>query len=176
MGRLKNAKHELFCQKYITRLNGRIYNGTHAAIAAGYSAKTARTQASKLLTITNINERIEELKQKAMNRIQKDQYTALDLIVKAATDDIKNYMRFYEDERGNIKISIKDSDTIDTSNIQEVKIGKDGQFSFKMSSKEKAREELSRYVKLFNDEPQSEANKLDELIGVMVEVAKAAVK
>jgi len=176
MGKLKNAKHELFCNKYITRLNGRIYNGTHAAIAAGYSERTARTQASKLLTNPNIKARIEELKQAAMERIQKDQYTALDLIMKAATDDIGNYLRFYQDEIGNIKIDIKDSATIDTSNIQEVKIGKDGQFSFKLVGKDKAREELARYVKLFNDEPQSEANKLDELIESMTNVAKAAVK
>lgn len=176
MGKLKNARHELFCQKYITRLNGKIYNGTQAAIAADYSEKTAHSIASRLLKNVKIQERIEELKQAAMNRIQKDQYLALDLIIKAATDDIGEYLRFYQDEHGNIKVDIKDSDTIDTSNIQEVKIGKDGQFSFKLANKDKAREELARYVKLFNDEPQSEANKLDELIGAMVDVAKAAVK
>lgn len=176
MGKLKNAKHELFCQKYITRLNGKIYNGTHAAIAAGYSERTARVQASKLLTNPNIKQRIEELKQKAMERIKKDQYLALDLIVKAATDDVGNYLHYYHDKNGYIKVDMKDSDTIDTSNIQEVKIGKDGQFSFKLVDKAKAREELARYTNLYDKEGESEGDKLDELINAMTGVAKAAVK
>lgn len=44
------AKHRKFCEFYI-ELN---YNGTAAAIAAGYKKESARQQASRLLTNVNI--------------------------------------------------------------------------------------------------------------------------
>jgi len=58
MPKLDNAKYEAFCQEYIID-----FNGAQAAIRAGYSKKTARTQASKLLTITDIMDRVGELTQ-----------------------------------------------------------------------------------------------------------------
>ena len=55
-------QQELFCREYVID-----YNGTQAARRAGYSEKTARSQASRLLTNDNILSRIhaiqiEELK------------------------------------------------------------------------------------------------------------------
>ncbi|MGN1161956.1 MAG: terminase small subunit [Candidatus Fimenecus sp.] len=55
-------QQELFCREYVID-----YNGTQAACRAGYSEKTARSQASRLLTNDNILSRIhaiqiEELK------------------------------------------------------------------------------------------------------------------
>lgn len=55
-------QQELFCREYVID-----YNGTKAARRAGYSEKTARSQASRLLTNDNILSRIhaiqiEELK------------------------------------------------------------------------------------------------------------------
>lgn len=57
-----NGLQERFCREYVVD-----YNGTQAAIRAGYSEKTARSQASRLLTNDNILSRIraiqiEELK------------------------------------------------------------------------------------------------------------------
>lgn len=52
-----NDKQEKFCLEYIKDMNA-----TQAAIRAGYSEKTARTQASQLLTKLNIQERVAELK------------------------------------------------------------------------------------------------------------------
>jgi phage terminase small subunit len=45
-----------FCQEYVTDLNGE-----QAAIRAGYSPKTARFQASDLLTRPNVQEKLAEL-------------------------------------------------------------------------------------------------------------------
>ena len=56
MPRLKNARYELFAQAY-----AKCGCGKDAAIEAGYSAKTARTHGSKLLTILDIKNRIDEL-------------------------------------------------------------------------------------------------------------------
>lgn len=53
---LTNAKHERFCIEYVVD-----HNGTQAAIRAGYSERSARSQASDLLTKPDIKERIAEL-------------------------------------------------------------------------------------------------------------------
>lgn len=67
MPELSNAKYEAFAQEYIID-----FNGAQAAIRAGYSEKTARTQASKLLTIPDISERVAELMQDRCERTQVD--------------------------------------------------------------------------------------------------------
>lgn len=51
-------KQELFCQEYIVD-----YNGTQAAIRAGYKPDSARKQASRLLTNEDILARVRELQQ-----------------------------------------------------------------------------------------------------------------
>ena len=67
-----NAKHEIFCQEYLKDLNG-----TQAAIRAGYSAKTAHVQASKLLSNPNISARVKELKAKRAEELELDAYWVL---------------------------------------------------------------------------------------------------
>lgn len=51
-----NDKQEMFCREYITD-----FNGTKAAIRAGYSEKSAAEQASELLTKPKIQERVDTL-------------------------------------------------------------------------------------------------------------------
>ncbi|MFV0351215.1 MAG: terminase small subunit [Oscillospiraceae bacterium] len=51
-----SPKRELFCQEYLVDLNG-----TQAAIRAGYSARAATTEASRLLTNANVRARIDIL-------------------------------------------------------------------------------------------------------------------
>lgn len=50
-------KQEMFCREYLVDLNA-----TQAAIRAGYSDKTARSQANRMLTNVDIEKRIQELK------------------------------------------------------------------------------------------------------------------
>ena len=57
-------RRELFCREYIVD-----YVGTHAAIRAGYSEKTAKVQASQLLKDETILERIRELQKDACNAL-----------------------------------------------------------------------------------------------------------
>lgn len=159
---LKNKNHELFCRYYVTRLNGKIYNGNQAAIKAGYSKKTARTQASKLLTNPNIKQRIDELKEKALKTLELDQLFLLDSLKKIITDDIKNYLSFgmeeveYWTESGQVKsdqmvVKLKNSDDIDTSNINQIKLNEKGAFEFKLNDKLKAFKELREYLTFYND-------------------------
>ena len=51
-----NPKQERFCQEYAVDLNG-----AQAAIRAGYSPKTAKEQASRLLTNAHVRARVDEL-------------------------------------------------------------------------------------------------------------------
>lgn len=62
MAELKNKKHEKFCNEYIKDMNA-----TQAAIRAGYSEKTARSQGSTLLTNPNIKSRVSELREAYFN-------------------------------------------------------------------------------------------------------------
>ena len=49
-------KYEAFCREYI-----KDFNGTQAAIRAGYSEKTAEVQASQLLSKLKVQEKLKEL-------------------------------------------------------------------------------------------------------------------
>lgn len=62
-----NDKQDRFCREYLIDLNA-----TQAAIRAGYSEKTARQQASTLLSKPNIQDRIAELKQEVNKELKID--------------------------------------------------------------------------------------------------------
>ena len=63
MSRELTPKQEKFCQEYI--LTGCAYK---SYIEAGYSEKTSRVGSSQLLTNTNIQKRLQELREKTINR------------------------------------------------------------------------------------------------------------
>lgn len=60
-------KQERFCREYIVDLNA-----TRAAIAAGYSEKTARQSASRLLTNVNVQNEIQQLKKAVADKLDVD--------------------------------------------------------------------------------------------------------
>ncbi len=61
-----SPKRERFCQEYVTDVT----NQAAAAVRAGYSAKTAAQQASRLLKNVNVKEHIAELQQEAGKRCE----------------------------------------------------------------------------------------------------------
>ncbi|QNK90756.1 terminase small subunit [Sporosarcina sp. resist] len=67
-----NARQQMFIDEYLVDLNA-----TQAAIRAGYSERTAASQASRLLTNVNIVARIEELKKTRADRLNLDAYWVL---------------------------------------------------------------------------------------------------
>lgn len=60
-----NDKQKSFCEEYIIDLNA-----TQAAVRAGYSEKTARQAASRMLSHVNIQKYLAELKQKRVERLE----------------------------------------------------------------------------------------------------------
>lgn len=76
MAVLENKKHERFCQEYVVD-----YNGTKAAIRAGYKEDSARVKASKMLTNANILSRVRELQHEQVERLAVTQdYVVLQLL------------------------------------------------------------------------------------------------
>lgn len=62
-----SGKQEMFCREYLVDLNA-----TQAAIRAGYSEKTARQMACKMLTKAYIAEHIAKLNKERIKRVQVD--------------------------------------------------------------------------------------------------------
>lgn len=84
-------QQELFCKEYVKDLNA-----TQAAIRAGYSAKSARMQASRLITNDVITARISVLVDERMHRVQVDGDTILRELLHLATSDLRKLF----DEKG----------------------------------------------------------------------------
>ena len=63
MAELKNAKHERFCQEYMIDLIQ-----TQAYIRAGYAAKSAESNAARLMENDKVRARIDELKAERSKR------------------------------------------------------------------------------------------------------------
>jgi len=61
-----NDQQKLFCQKYVELS----FNGTNAAIAAGYSKKTAESQASTLLRNPKVQKELARLTAKIANKFE----------------------------------------------------------------------------------------------------------
>lgn len=57
-------QQELFCQEYLVD-----YNGTKAAIRAGYSEKTARAQGSRMLTNVDILTRVRAIQKERLDKL-----------------------------------------------------------------------------------------------------------
>lgn len=64
MGALENAQYERFAREYVVD-----YNGTQAVIRAGYSEKSAASQASRLLRNDKVLARVRELQHEQAERL-----------------------------------------------------------------------------------------------------------
>lgn len=94
MSVLANPKHEIFAQ--------RVAKGgtqTDAAIAAGYSAKSAIKQGSRLQTNADIVSRIAELMNKAADRAELSAARVLEELRRLSFTDIRTLF----DDNGNLK-------------------------------------------------------------------------
>ena len=77
-------KKESFCQEFCID-----YNGTQAAIRAGYSKKTANEQAARLLTLPEIQQRIAELQKPKAEALQLTRERVLDQYARIGFFDIR---------------------------------------------------------------------------------------
>lgn len=140
-------KQKRFVEEYLIDLNA-----TQAAIRAGYSGNTAKEIGYENLTKPHIATEIEKAMEERSERTKISADRVLDEIAHSAFDDISNYLSFTPDEeaRYGMRIDVKDSGEIDTRNISEVSIGKDG-FKFKLYGKDQALVNLGKHLGLFKE-------------------------
>lgn len=163
-------KQRVFCEEYIVD-----NNGTRAAIAAGYSEKTARQIAANLLTKVNIQEEIDRLREARSKRTQITADRVLEEFAKIGFANIKDYLQVEEkeyivglDKKGKpVKDKVKAVEIFETENIEddlasaiaEIKQTKTG-ISLKLHDKIKALENIGRHLGMFNDSIDLSINEL----------------
>ena len=94
MASLKDERQIKFIEEYIKSLNA-----TDAAIKAGYSEKTARSQGSRLLTNVDIQKAIQQAKAEREERTKIDADYVLKRLVEIDQMDVLDIM----DDDGNVK-------------------------------------------------------------------------
>jgi len=170
------AKQEKFVQELIKGKSQR------EAYKAAYNAKNMSensidVEASKLLKNPKVAQRFEELRSKVIKRTEEKAIITAEEIIKEiadiARDDIKNYLSFktvktvvdYDNDGKPIidyttVVEMKDSDNIDTKNIKEINVGKDGSFKFKTYCRDTALYKLAEIFGL--NKIQQDKQKLAE--------------
>lgn len=141
---------KLFCHEYM-----KDFNGAQAAIRSNYSVKTAKEQASRLLTNVNVQKYLATLKEKAADKNEDLTERIKNELIKIGFSDIKEYL-----DSGN---AIKDisqlpgelTTCVESIKKTETKFGDDKtggtktSIQFKLHSKLDALEKLARYVGLY---------------------------
>jgi len=147
-------------------------NGTKAAIAAGYSEKSARSQASKLLAIPEIQDRIDELNQERQARVQITTDMVLGELLKIARTDIgqafdengslKPLNQIPEDVRRAIQ-AIEVDELFEGQGIERSQVGLTKKIKF--WDKVKSLELLGKHLKLFTERHEVQHNlTLEQLV------------
>ncbi len=149
-----NDQQIRFCEEYIID-----FNGTKAAIRAGYSEKTAASQASQLLTKLNIQNKIAKLIEKRSKRTEITQDKVLSEIAKLAFSDMNNYAQWGKDG-----VTLKDSSelspeqTAAVSEVSESTTKDGGTIKFKLHDKKGSLELLGKHLGIFQDAVPTDLN------------------
>lgn len=143
------ARERKFVNEYLVDLNA-----TQAAIRAGYSKKSARSIGSESLTKPDIQEYLQKRQAELQKKTSVTPERIIEELSHIAFDDIRNYLSFYPDADGQIKVDIKDSRKIDTRSIAEVSVGRDGQFKFKLYCKDNALAQLGKHLGMWDKKDQ----------------------
>jgi phage terminase small subunit len=109
-------KQVIFCEAYLADPNR---NQRHAAIEAGYSARSATTQGSRMITNDNVQRYIEFKTKPLLDRYGATHANIIQELVKVGMSDVRNYL--------NADMSFKKLDEINpnhTGAIQSIKITK----------------------------------------------------
>lgn len=117
-------KQEQFCQEF-----SKDWNGTQAAIRAGYSQKTANEQAARLLAKVSIQERVAQLQVEARKQTEITRGEVLGVLASILRSDVPDYF----EENGKLK-DFSNLTPVQRKAIESVKISKSG-VDFKLPSK-----------------------------------------
>ena len=149
-------KQRIFANEYLVDLNAtRAYKKAYPGVRKD---ETAAVNGNRLLRNAKVKEYIQKRMKEREKRTEITQDRVLKELADIAFDDIKNYLSFHTDENGDIRVKIKDSTEIDTKNISEISIGKDGQFKFKLYCKDNALVQLGKHLGMFKDKLEVTGN------------------
>lgn len=149
-------RYQVFAREYVKDLNG-----TRAAIAAGFSESTARAQASRLLTKSNVKALIAKLQEKIIAKLDISAERVLEELGKLAFSNPLDYMRV-DDATGLATIDLRTITREQAAAITEFSedaTGGVGDGERRLILRNKIRfadkglnlERLGRYHKLFTD-------------------------
>lgn len=141
------GKQRLFIEEYL-----KDFNGTQAAVRAGYSKKTARQTAYENLTKPYIRQEISRELERIYDEFKNDQEKIIRELAVVAFSKITDYMTILDED-----ITIKNSDEVPSEMIgaiSEICIAdtKDGKRkSIKLHNKIEALKMLAQYHRLFEE-------------------------
>ncbi|NFC91457.1 terminase small subunit [Clostridium botulinum] len=162
-------KQKIFCDEYLVDLNAtRAYKAAYKSIKKD---ETANAAASRMLRNVKVKEYIDKRTKDREKRTEIKQDDVVKEFASIANDDIKNYLSFrtekvfvgYDSDGLPVQdyrtiVNMKDSDDIDTKNISEISIGKDGQFKFKLYERDNALIQLGKHLGMFKDKVEVTGN------------------
>jgi phage terminase small subunit len=145
-----SPKRQKFCEEYLID-----FNGTQAAIRAGYAPRTAQEQSARLLSNAIVSNHVSELRKAQADSAAITVQRVIQELSRIATFDIR---KLYNADGSLKNVHDLDDDTaaaligIDASEI----VSPDGELTgylkkVKMADKNKAIEMLMRYFGAFND-------------------------
>ena len=140
-----NDRQEAFCREYLID-----YNGTQAAIRAGYSKKTANSQASRLLANVNVLSRVRALQAEKTAQLS----ISHDWVVHQLVDVVQK---------------CKDPVPVETWDYEEKEMVKTGEYMFDSKGATKALELLGKHLGMYIDKVETKQSievttKLDSIL------------
>ena len=161
MGKL-TRNQQVFCDEYLIDLNAtRAYKVAYPNVTKD---QTAAQSGSRLLRNVKVKAYIDEKMAEREKRTEITQDKVLKELAKIGFADLKDYLEYKtaltvigHNEDGDPVIdyqqiiNVLDSKEVDTSVIQEVSIGKDGTFKFKLYDKQKALVDIGKHLGMFTE-------------------------
>lgn len=147
MSEALTEKRQRFVEEYLVDLNG-----TQAAIRAGYSAESASQEASRLLSIVNVQDAIADAKQKRLARSAITQDMVIAELALLGFSSMANYAAWNESG-----VTLIDSENLAAdamrcvAEVSQTVTESGGSTRFKLHDKKGALELLGRHLGIFND-------------------------
>lgn len=148
-------KQEKYAQGLFAGLSQREAYKKAFPTSKAWKDETVDSKACILAKDEKVMARLDDLTAELRERNMVTVERTLEEIAHIAFDDIRNYLRFYQDPFTNqVAIEINDSATIDTRSIAEVSLSKKDGFKFKMYCKDVALYKLAQHLGLFTNETE----------------------
>ena len=151
----KNSRHDRFCREYIKDLNGK-----RAAIAVGYSAKTADDAASRLLSNVKVQTLVATLTKKHADKLDLSAEKVLSELSRMGFSNFLDYVNITEE--GDAFVDLSSLTQEQAAAIQEVTVNeyvegkgkharKVKRTKLKLVDKIRSLDLLGRHLKLFTE-------------------------